>query len=70
MFRIKIGEHITIGDVSRGPKAVVECDHINEVVDLIRSGALAELVGLQTPSQQDKLALMEARLREYGIEPS
>ena len=70
MFRIKIGEHITIGDVSRGPKAVVECDHINEVVDLIRSGALVELVALKTPSEQDKLALMESRLREYGIEPS
>ena len=47
MFRIKIGPHITIGNISRGSTIVLECEHINEVADLINSGALQHFVELE-----------------------
>jgi len=47
MYRIKLGPHITIGNISRGSTVVLECEHINEVVDLIKSGVLDHLVEVE-----------------------
>ncbi len=68
MFRIKLGEHITLGDISRGPHAVIECDHINEVVELIKSGVLRDLANMKHP-ENDHDAATNEMLRSIGIEP-
>ncbi len=70
MFRLKIGDHVTLGDISRGPRIVIECDQINEFVDLLKSGAIAELVDMESPSPDTRLDRMEKTLREYGLEPA
>lgn len=69
MFRIKLGEHITFGDISRGPRAVIECDHINEVSDLIKSGVLRTLIDINDAPAKSRIEEMEGVLRTYGIEP-
>lgn len=35
MFRIKIGDNTTVNNITKGPRIVLECDTVNEVVDLI-----------------------------------
>lgn len=75
MFRLKLGEHITIGNISRGPRAVIECDHINELTDLVNSGMLHQLIDINNAPANElvdhktRMDRMTETLRAYGIEP-
>lgn len=75
MFRIKLGEHITVGNISRGPRAVIECDHVNELADLIKSGVLRHIIDINNAPanelirEKTRIEEMEGVLRTYGIEP-
>jgi len=53
MFRIKFGPQITIGNVSRGAHVVLECEHINEVVELIESGVAETFLAMERECQSD-----------------
>lgn len=46
MYRIKLGDHITVGNVSKGPRIVLECDDIRELDFLIQSEALDHLIDI------------------------
>ncbi len=68
VYRIKLGEHVTMGDISRGPRAVVECDHINEFVELMKSGILTEIALWNDAGNKAHVERMQEKLKQYGID--